>query len=212
VRVKICGLTSRGDARTAEDAGADFLGLVVSDGFGRSVAPGDAPRIVRGLSTPRVAVLVDEAPEEAARRASAIGASVLQLHGSEDRPTVEALRRLGDWTVWKAIRARGSDDVREVVAALADVVDGFLVEGWREGVVGGGGSALRVDPTGLRAALPSGRDFVLAGGLTPESVAGAVARFAPDVVDVSSGVERTVGRKDPARVRAFVRAARGARV
>ena len=61
----------------------------------------------------------------------------------------------------------------------------------------------------MRTAIPADRSFVLAGGLTPDAVAEAVARFRPDVVDVSSGVERVEGRKDPERVDAFVRAVRG---
>ena len=93
---------------------------------------------------------------------------------------------------------------------LADDVDGFLVEGWRQGVVGGGGVRVALEPAAVRGAIPSEVDFILAGGLEPATVAETMARFSPDVVDVSSGVERQPGRKDHGLVQAFVREALGA--
>jgi phosphoribosylanthranilate isomerase len=89
------------------------------------------------------------------------------------------------------------------------LVDGILVEGRREGVVGGGGA--RLDPESVadvRALIRPGLEVVLAGGLTPDTVADAVARFRPDVVDVSSGVERVPREKDPSLVRRFIEEAR----
>jgi phosphoribosylanthranilate isomerase len=207
--VKICGLTRAEDARLAADAGADYLGVIASGGFSRSVDPGSVASIFDGIDRPRVAVTVNERPEDAARIADVVGASVLQLHGSEGRADVEAVRALGPWTVWKAIRARTVQDVSIAVDTLHDVVDGFLVEGWREGVVGGGGVRVELDGAPVRQVVPWDRTFVLAGGLTPDNVLDAVARFAPDVVDVSSGVERDVGTKDPALVVRFIAQAHG---
>jgi phosphoribosylanthranilate isomerase len=206
--VKICGLTRSVDARQAQRVGADYLGFVLSSGFGRSVPEAHAAEVVAGTSVPRVAVLVDESPASATRLARSIDASVLQLHGDEGRSTVLALREAGDWAIWKAVRARGPEDISRIVDDLGDVVDGLLVEGWREGVIGGGGVPLAVDHRAVRAAVPEGLLFILAGGLTPESVGEGVARFAPDVVDVSSGVERSPGRKAHDRLEAFVRSAR----
>lgn len=208
VRVKICGLTRADDARHAEAAGADYVGVVVTAGFARSVEPVAAARLLDGVRVERVAVLVDEPPSRAVEAASTMGAGTLQLHGSEGRDAVAALRDAGAWRIWKAVRARTLDDLTRAVRELGDLVDGFLVEGWRAGAVGGSGLRLHVDPEGVLDALPPGRTFVLAGGLTPETVGSEVARFHPHVVDVSSGVERQRGVKDPARVEAFVRAAR----
>ena len=84
---------------------------------------------------------------------------------------------------------------------------GLLLEGWREGVVGGAGARLMLPPDSVREAVPPGVTLILAGGLTPDSVAEAARLFRPDVVDVSSGVESSPGRKDPALVRGFVEAA-----
>ena len=208
VRVKICGVTRAEDARHAEASGAAYVGVVVSAGFARSVEPVAAARLLRDVGVERVAVLVDEPPSRAVEAARMMGAGTLQLHGSEGRDTVGALRDAGAWRIWKAVRARTLGDVTRAVREVGDLVDGFLVEGWRAGAVGGAGLRLHVDPGGVLVALPSDRIFVLAGGLTPETVEGEVARFRPQVVDVSSGVERERGVKDPARVEAFVRAVR----
>jgi phosphoribosylanthranilate isomerase len=197
LRVKICGLTQAEDARMAERAGADFLGFVLTPGFGRSVPPGAAPALVEGTSRPRVAV-------------SSIDASVLQLHGSEPRETVEALRGLGDWRIWKAVRAGSVEDVARAVLVYGPLVDALLLEGRRQGIVGGGGVRLEVEPERARELIPDGLEFVLAGGLDPDSVGEAVARFRPNIVDVSSGVEREPGRKDEAALIRFVRAAKEA--
>jgi phosphoribosylanthranilate isomerase len=208
--VKICGLVRNADARVADEVGADYLGVVLSAGFGRSVAPERAASVLEGTSAARVAVLVDEAPARAATLARGIDAAVLQLHGSERPEEVVELRERGEWGLWKAVRAATADDVRRAVDRFGAIVDGLLVEGKRDGVVGGGGVRLALDPAAVRDAVPSALAFVLAGGLTPEGVEDAVARFRPDVVDVSSGVERAVGEKDPARVAAFVRSAKRA--
>jgi phosphoribosylanthranilate isomerase len=209
-RVKICGLTRNGDARTAEALGADFLGMVLTDGFARSVPRDRAAGVVEGTSAPRVAVVVDETPAAAAGLAAVVDATVVQLHGSETPADVAVLRDLGEWVVWKAVRAATLDDVREAVDRYGEIVEGLLVEGWREGVVGGGGARLLLEPEAVRALVPSGLAFVLAGGLEPTTVEAAVARFRPDVVDVSSGVERAVGEKDPRRMETFVRSAKQA--
>lgn len=209
VRVKICGVTRREDALAADASGADYVGVVVSRGFGRSVAVERARLVVRDLAAVPVAVLVDESAEAATSLGEALGAGVLQLHGDEPRSVVEALARRGSWKLWKCVRVRGPRDLARTVEAYGDLVDGILLEGYRDGVVGGGG--VRLDLDALRAAreeLPGHLDVVLAGGLTPDTVADAVARFAPDVVDVSSGVELGFGEKDPELVRRFIQEAR----
>lgn len=209
--MKICGLLRREDVLVADEAGADFVGMVLSPGFGRSVAPPAAPGLVEGISATAVAVLVDESLAEAVRLARLVGAGVIQLHGSEDPEVARALAQEGDWRVWKAVRARTPDDLISAVRRYGEVVDGLLVEGVRPGVVGGGGARLDVEVFhDARRWVPASMDLVLAGGLTPDSVGAAVARLAPDVVDVSSGVELEPGRKAPELVRRFVRNARRA--
>ena len=189
--------------------GADYVGVVLTDGFARSVGVDVAPELVRDVPATPVAVLVDEDPETAARVAEALGAGVVQLHGRESPQVAEALRALGPWEVWKAVRVREPSDVTDALHRYGAVVDGILVEGWKAGVVGGGGA--RADFAALeevRPAVSAALTLVLAGGLTPENVAEGVARVRPSVVDVSSGVEETPGRKGQALVRRFIEEAR----
>lgn len=207
-QVKICGLTRSTDAVTADRAGADYLGIVLSAGFGRSVAPDAAGGVMAGTHATRVAVLVDETPADAVRLAQSIDAGVIQLHGAEPRSTVEALRAAGDWKVWKAVRARTPDDISAVVDDVGDIIDGLLVEGFREGVTGGGGLRLSLDPGTVRSQLPESLLMILAGGLEPGTVKAAMARYGPDVVDVSSGVESALGIKDPHLIESFIQSVR----
>jgi len=210
--VKICGLTRRDDVVAADRAGADYLGVVLSAGFARSVDPGLAAALFTGTRAWKVAVLVDESADEAVAAALALGADVLQLHGEESPETLEALRARGPWKLWKGVRARSLTDIGAAVERYAEVADGILVEGWKDGPLGVGGARLALDSAAVREIVPAGLDFVLAGGLRPDTVADAVRRFRPDVVDVSSGVERTIGEKDHMLVRAFVESARAAAV
>ncbi len=209
--VKICGLTRREDAERAASLGADYLGVVLSPGFRRSVAGADAGALLGGLAPVRVAVLVDEGPARAAELAGSAGAGVIQLHGSEPPEAVAELAAERCWRLWKSVRAREPDDVRRAVDRYAFWVEAILVEGCLEGVVGGGGARLSQERFGcLRELVPAPLRVVLAGGLTPDGVAASVDHFAPHVVDVSSGVESEAGRKDPELVARFIRAARRA--
>lgn len=208
--VKICGLARRDDALAAERAGAAYLGVVLSAGFGRSVEPEHAPALLEGTTATRVAVLVDEPPARAAELADVLGASVVQLHGHESPDAVRALRAMGPWRIWKAVRVRSAEEVPAAVLDYGGLVDGLLVEGWKEGVIGGGGAVVSISPDLVRDDLPESIDFVLAGGLTPETVGEAVRAFRPDVVDVSSGVESALGRKDAGRMLRFIEAVDGA--
>jgi len=193
----------------ADALGADFLGVVLAPGFGRSVAVASAEALVRGVRAMPVAVLVDQELGEAASAAEALGAGVVQLHGDESPGFASSLRDSGPWRVWKAVRVKRASEVPDALTRYEGAVDGLLVEGWRRGVVGGGGG--RADLAALEtvcADWPSGLDLVLAGGLTPTNVAEGVARVHPSVVDVSSGVEEAHGRKSRDLVRRFIEAAR----
>jgi phosphoribosylanthranilate isomerase len=208
--VKICGLTRREDVLAADAHGADLLGAVLSTGFGRSVPIEVASALMTGVTARRVAVLVDESADDATRLAATLGAHVIQLHGVEDPSVVETLADRGAWTIWKAVRASDVEAVGETVARFGGLIGGIVVEGRREGVVGGGGVELDLDPRSVRIAIPRTVDFVLAGGLSPDNIQERVARFAPDVVDVSSGVEADQpGRKDAESIRLFIERARG---
>jgi phosphoribosylanthranilate isomerase len=210
VRVKICGVTRREDVLAVDRAGADYMGVILTAGFSRSVDPSVARALVEGVAPTPVAVLVEEDAKVAEAAARAIGAGVIQLHGEEPPEVLAELHTRGSWKLWKAVRARTPEDVERTVELYADVADGILVEGWKEHVTGGGGARLQVDPGRVRAIIPQHLDFILAGGLGPRTVSDAVHAFHPEVVDVSSGVERAKGEKDHALVERFVASARAA--
>jgi phosphoribosylanthranilate isomerase len=151
---------------------------------------------------------------EIADTAAAAALDVVQLHGPSDAALVSGIRRGFGGEIWRVVRVPA--DAEGGAAALlgaADGVDAVVVDALVDGTLGGTGVA--VDWERLAAALDRvGRPsrLVLAGGLRPENVARAVGLVAPDVVDVSSGVESSIGIKDHASMRAFAEAAvRGGR-
>ena len=199
------------DARHAALAGADYLGAILSEGFGRSVPPLVAREFAQTDGPPLVAVMVDEPTGEAVAKARQVRASVLQMHGDESASMLDDLRREGSWAIWKAIRPRTADELSRAADRFAEHADALLVDGWHRDHRGGAGARLPWELIErLREDLPAGLSLVTAGGLTPETVGEAVIRLTPDVVDVSSGVESVPGQKDPAKVEAFIRAARSA--
>lgn len=208
--VKICGITTPEDALVAQELGADYLGMILSQGFSRSILPDEAVDIGLVAETSLVAVLVDESLDEAQRIAELSGASVIQLHGEENVEYVEELRRRGMWTIWKAVRVRDPEDVTRAVEALGTSVDGLLLDGWHPDRPGGSGVSFSWEGVRvMRDQIPSALKVIVAGGLTPGNVADAVRVLRPDVVDVVSGVELNIRRKDPELIGAFVRNARG---
>jgi phosphoribosylanthranilate isomerase len=209
VRVKICGLTRVEDARHAAASGASYLGVMLSPGFQRSVEPARARTFAAAGGPPLVGVLVDPALGDALERARASGAAILQLHGEEPPELLDQLRGEHGLSVWKALRPRSEEELLRGVDRYAEHADGLLFDGWHPELRGGAGVRFDWDLVARRRGeLPRGLLVVAAGGLTPETVAGAVAALSPDVVDVSSGVEAGPRRKDARKVEAFIRAAR----
>ncbi len=197
--VKVCGITCVEDARVALEAGADAIGLVLVAGTPRFVHREQACQIsaeVAGRAV-RVGVFQDAALEEVHAAVREIGLDVVQLHGDEDPDYVAAL----PYPVMKAIPADA--DLHAAAARYPDV--DLLLDH-----PSGGGSGRAWDFARARDLVASGRRVWLAGGLDPGSVAAAVRAAVPHGVDASSCLESEPGRKDPARVRAFVRAAHGA--
>lgn len=199
--VKICGLTSASDAAEVAAAGADYLGFVFFPASKRCLAEADCEwiRAVRGRT---VGVFRDQDPGLVAAVRDRAGLALVQLHGGEPPELCGALG--GRDRVVKAISVAGPVDWGRVAAYAA--VARVLFD--TASPIGGGTGA--VFDWALLDGRPPGFEFWLAGGLRPENVADAVRRLRPTGVDVASGVERQVGRKDPARIRGFIAAARAA--
>ncbi len=208
-RVKICGLTTPEDARAAARAGADHLGAVLVPSSPRAVTADEAGGLAGDLDVSLVLVSADRDPEALARDAETAGADVLQLHGEEEPEALLGLRELGDWTLWKAVRIRDAGEAEAALERYAEVADALLWDGWHPERLGGSGVRFPwAEVARVRREFPPGLELVAAGGLTPENVAAAIDLLEPDVVDVSSGVERAPGAKDSGRIAAFVDAVR----
>lgn len=211
VKVKICGVTRRVDAIHAADVGADYVGMILTGGFGRSISASVAADISDSIEIPTVGVFVDEAPDVVAARCEVAGVEVAQLHGSESPYDVQGLREAGPWRIWKSFSMRDPEEASRLPRPFAEIVDGVLFDAWHPDVPGGGGTPFAwADFRVERDRLNRSVEFVLAGGLHAANVDEAISALKPDIVDVSSGVERAPGVKDPRKVEAFVQRARGA--
>ena len=197
VKVKICGITSREDALTAVDAGADALGFVFYDKSPRHISPERAAGIIACLPpfVQAVGLFVDQVADVVNSIADRCGLDIIQLHGDETPEQCRAVRR----RVIKAFRVK---DVTTLDALSQYQVSGFLLDAWSPAAYGGTGKTFNWDIAA--EAVRSGYHVILAGGLTPATVAGAVMQVRPYGVDVSSGVESAPGVKDATKVVQFI--------
>jgi phosphoribosylanthranilate isomerase len=208
-RAKICGLTRAADVDAAVDAGADAVGFVVDVPVDtpREVAVERAADLVARVPPFVTSVLVTmpPAPERAVELAETVEPDAVQCHGDLPPGDVAYLRSRVDARVLKVVDA---DDVEDA-ARYVDVADGLLVDS-ADGD-GGGGTGETHDWERTRDAVAElDAPVVLAGGLTPENVGGAVDVVEPFGVDVASGVEERGGVKDHDSIRRFVNVAAAA--
>ena len=195
--LKICGLTNEADAVHAAAAGATALGVVFAPSSPRCVSADRARDIVEAVpaSVPVVGVFVDAPLEDIVAVVAHTGIRIVQLHGDEPERYAVALKM-------PLLRAAGVEvalDAWPSATLLLDALSGTER----------GGTGRRVDWP-RAAAIARRRKTVLAGGLTPENVAEAIATVRPFGVDVSSGVEAAPGRKDRDKVTRFLENARKA--
>ena len=209
--IKICGLTRSIDAEYADAAGVEYLGVIFAGGP-RERTPAQARDTLAGRRARRVGVFADQPEDVVASVVEAVGLHVVQLHGGTDPERVERVRAATGKEVWAVLRT--SDGILpEAVEELCDAADALLIDAHVPGQLGGSGVAVPWDRLGESLdALDYHPRIVLAGGLTPDNVAEAIDLVAPNVVDVSSGVESSTGIKDHSRIRAFIGAVRSAGV
>jgi len=196
--LKICGITRLVDARHAVEHGATALGFVLWPKSPRFVSNRKVAEIVAALpGIVTVGVFVNQPPEFIALTMEQTGLTTIQLHGDEPPATALDLR-------WPILRSVTLDSADQVIEAWPEKTT-FLVDATDP--VRRGGTGQSVDWS--RAAnLAQRRNVILAGGLSPDNVAEAVAAVHPYGVDVSSGVEDAPGLKNPAKVRTFLTRAR----
>lgn len=206
VEAKVCGLTRPEDAAAAVAAGADYLGVVFASGP-RVVTAGQAAAIVAAAAgRPVLGVFGAQPVDEIRRLRDAAGLGGAQLHGPYSTRDAERLRLEG-LLVWRVVRLAAEGDL-DALAPAAEGADALLIEPRVSGADGGTGVELPL-ALAVRARERMRGRMVLAGGLRPETVAGAVGLVRPDVVDVSSGVEILPGIKDLQKMARFLEAVRG---
>ena len=204
MKVKICGITNLDDALAAVEAGADAIGFNFYRDSPRFVKSDVVKRIVAKLPpfVLPVGVFVNEDVKIVRDWMDDCGLALAQLHGDEAAAYCDLLGR----PVLKAIRLKD----RGSLLSLAEYkgrarVRGFVVDAFSSTAYGGTG---RVTDWSLAAEAAKAVPLLLAGGLTPDNVADAIRAVRPYGVDVSSGVESIPGKKEHAKVRAFIKAAK----
>jgi phosphoribosylanthranilate isomerase len=225
--VKICANTNLADALAAVDAGADAVGFVFAPSK-RRVSSEQVEEIARQLpaGVEKIGVFATDDPFEVEHDMACSGLNMAQLHGAFDADMVQRLSSEfgGELKIIQTVAyaldaadstARDAEFVANLSAVFAEPqVWAVLVDAAKSGASGGLGVAFDWGHVGslVSRAMPDKSDaprVVLAGGLRPETVANAIAEFKPWGVDVASGVEASPGKKDAAKVRAFIEAARG---
>ena len=207
--IKICGLTRSIDAEYADAAGVEYLGVIFAGGP-RERTPAQARDTLAGRRARKVGVFADQLETVIAGVVETVGLDVVQLHGGADPDRVERVRAATGKEVWAVVRT--ADGLfPDGIAELCEAADALLIDAHVPGQLGGSGVQVPWDRLGESLdALDYHPRIILAGGLTPDNVGEAIDLVAPNVVDVSSGVESSAGIKDHSRIRAFVGAVRSA--
>ena len=212
-RIKLCGLSRPQDIETANRLWVEYIGFVFAKGSRRYITPERAAELRKELKhgTRAVGVFVDEPAETVAKLLADGVIDIAQLHGSEDEAYIQRLRELTDRPIIKAFRLgsgtaaqtdaedRGGALERTLAAAAQSTANIVLLDS-------GAGTGMVLNWERL-AEYDFPREYILAGGLTPDNVGKAIRMLHPMGVDVSSGIE-TDGVKDEAKMAAFVDAVR----
>jgi phosphoribosylanthranilate isomerase len=201
VKVKVCGTTRLKDALLAVECGADAIGFIFYKKSPRCVTAKTAKEICSKLPpfVQRVGVFVNETAEKINRIADRCGLDAVQLHGDESPAFCKKIRH----RVIKAVRVKDPGSLKDLSRYP---VDGFLLDTYKEDQWGGTGKVFDWE---LAARAKKYGPVIIAGGLNPRNVKVAIQKVKPYGVDVSSGVEQSPGKKDPKKVKAFLKAVRG---
>ena len=215
--VKICGHTTEEDLHLSADAGADYVGVIVGVPWSpRSVAEAEAGQLFAAARGSAVLVTVDQPLDHLLQWVARWRPAAVQLHGHEPPDFVAGLVARAPQEVWKALGRPPADEpsgAAPPVELRREYEDAGIAKLLVDTAVAGrsGGTGLTSDWSAARALVEAASvPVLLAGGLTPENVAAAVAAAQPAGVDVAGGVEASPGRKDRDRVLRFLAAARAA--
>ena len=200
VKVKVCGTTRLKDALLAVECGADAIGFIFYKKSPRAVTVTTAKAICAKLPpfVNRVGVFVNETAEKINRIAERCGLDAVQLHGDESPALCKKIK----CRVIKAVRVK---DAASLKSLSRYEVDGFLLDTYKEDQWGGTGKVFDWE---LATRANKYGPVIIAGGLNPRNVKAAIQKVQPYGVDVSSGVEQAPGKKDPKKVKSFLKAVR----
>lgn len=201
-QIKFCGITRGEDAAEASLLGAAYVGSIFAPSA-RRVGPDEAAKVWAAAENCRkVGVFGDASVEEIMATADESGLDVIQLHARTKDGTIDKLRASFRGEIWAVLRVGEAGAL--TIAGESAAADAILVDSYSESGLGGTGRAFdweREAEAVLR--LRGDKPLIVAGGLDPDNVGAVIAVLAPDVVDVSSGVESAPGIKDHSRMRAF---------
>lgn len=202
IGVKICGITNEADAHLCIEAGAGALGFNFYSGSKRFIDPEESLDWIRALEgkLDRVAVVVNADPHLISKLRDSGCFEFIQFHGDET-PEDCLASGVKDW-----IRAVRVKDAATLEAALGYSTPHLLLDAWSPLAYGGTGGVADWRMLKDFVSRNPARNFVLAGGLTPENVAEAIRTVGPAAVDVAGGVESSARKKDPHLVKAFLEA------
>lgn len=197
VRVKFCGITRPQDGVTAAQVGVDAIGMVFHEPSPRAVSCAQARAIVQMLPPylVKVGLFVNAEREVVERTLAEVSIDLIQFHGEESPEQCRGFAR----PYVKAVRMRAGVSLAEIADRYHDAA-ALLLDAYEEGRYGGTGNTF----DWVLAVEKCGKPVVLAGGLTPDNVAAAIAMAQPYAVDVSGGIEAARGIKDPAKMQAFM--------
>lgn len=199
--IKLCGIRREEDVSYINEVLPDFMGMILSSGFKRSITPDKAYEITRSLDSriKKVGVFVNENEDFILNTAEKISLDIIQLHGNENASLVESLKGKG-FNIWKAVRVEAAEDILKADKLNADML---LLDSFQKGKLGGTGIKFNSEEI-----IKSGYDkpFFLAGGINEENLKEALT-LSPNV-DISSGTE-TDGVKDLNKIRKIMKIYKG---
>ena len=205
MKIKFCGIRRLEDVAAVNLCQPDYMGMILSGGFRRSISQEQSQRLVQEKSDAiaAVGVFVNESSEIICRMAEQLHLQVIQLHGNESAEQIQTLQQKTGLPVWKALRI---GTLEELEAAGTNPADCLILEGKTGTGIGGTGVCADWE---LLARHSWNRSFFLAGGLQPENVLEAIATVSPTGVDFSSGIEED-GVKSLRRMKQLMTLIRGA--
>ena len=205
MKIKFCGIRRLEDVAAVNLCQPDYMGMILSGGFRRSISQEQAQCLVQEKSDAiaAVGVFVNESSETICRMAEQLHLQVIQLHGNESAEQIQTLQQKTGLPVWKALRI---GTLEELEAAGTNPADCLILEEKTGAGIGGTGVCADWE---LLARHSWNRSFFLAGGLQPENVLEAIATVSPTGVDFSSGIEED-GVKSLRRMKQLMTLIRGA--